>query len=242
MPAWCGQDGETLYKQGKYVEAARAFAEMGMENPKDTRLRYNRGVAAFMAKDFEASGAAFASAQSRGKDPEIQFRSAYNLGNVAFEGQDYETAILQYKKALAKNPEDEDAKENLKLALWHKARKEQEQKEQEQQEGKQCDNGQKGQQENQGENSQDKQGNEDSQEKQDQQGKQEPQNLDGTLEAMQAADQQDKDDGKSPEQQRAAMEKRKAEALLDNAKENLAFRLQSLEAQKSKGRRSGKKW
>jgi len=66
-------------------------------------------------------------------DPELAEQAWYNLGNAYSDGQQWPEAIEAYKAALRLQPDDEDAKHNLELAL----QKLQEQQQQEQQQGQQ---------------------------------------------------------------------------------------------------------
>lgn len=125
-PALAREDGFSLYRAGKYAEAARAFAKADMDRPDEIRFRYNRGVAALKAGEAEAGTAALESALVRSKDSEVRYRSAYNLGNAAFEKKDYRKAADYYKKALVEKPKDPDARANFQLALWNAARAEKE--------------------------------------------------------------------------------------------------------------------
>lgn len=133
-PALAGEDGFALYRAGRYAEAAKAFAQADMAHPREIRYRYNRGVAAMKAGDAKAADAALESALARSEDPEVRYRSAYNLGNAAFEKKDYGKAADYYKKALAEKPGDPDARANFQLALWRAAQAKKEQ------EGGQCPN------------------------------------------------------------------------------------------------------
>lgn len=51
--------------------------------------------------------------------------SYYNLGNISFDKQDYAQSIEMYKSALRINPENNDARENLRLAQLKKQEQEQ---------------------------------------------------------------------------------------------------------------------
>ena len=51
--------------------------------------------------------------------------SYYNLGNIAFDRQNYTQSIEMYKSALRINPENDDARENLRLAQLKKQEQEQ---------------------------------------------------------------------------------------------------------------------
>lgn len=279
--AW-GGDGEALFKEGKFKEAAQAFAEKDMEKPQDTRWRYNRGVASYMAEDMDAAKSAFSSAGLRSDDPEIQFRSAYNLGTVLLKGQDYEKAAKQFQKALMIKPQDEDARENLKLALWRQAnaqKSDEQQQDGQQQDGqdKQDSKDQQGKdgqdqqsKDGQQQDSQDQQAKEDQAQNQDQQGKdrekqtqpspsedqnqdqqnsgmaqnaedKEPTDLDGAMEAVNKPAPGDEE--QQAQARMAAMEKKMAETVLDNVKENRVFRPDSKSAIISDTRaNSGKRW
>jgi Ca-activated chloride channel family protein len=291
--AWGAADGEALFKEGKYKDAAQAFADKDMENPQDVRWRYNRGVASYMAEDMEAAQSAFASAGVRSKDPEIQFRSAYNLGATLMKDEDYEKAAKEFQKALALNPQDEDAKENLKLALWRQAQVQQQQNQEQQgdQQGdqQQQQDGRQGDQNGQGQDSQSKdkqdgkqQGDQDQKQSGDQQqksqgedqeqgqdqqqqqsesaqGRQQDQqdeqsaaqagdeekqdqaNLDGRMQALNKPEQAPQD--QDAQAAMSSMEKKMADTLLDNVKENRVFRPDNKSAIISDDRaNSGKRW
>ena len=51
--------------------------------------------------------------------------SYYNLGNISFDKQDYAQSIEMYKSALRINPENNEARENLRLAQLKKQEQEQ---------------------------------------------------------------------------------------------------------------------
>ena len=50
------------------------------------------------------------------EDMSIAERAYYNLGNISFNGQDYAKSIEMYKNALRRNPDNDKARENLRLA------------------------------------------------------------------------------------------------------------------------------
>ncbi|MCH5238240.1 MAG: tetratricopeptide repeat protein, partial [Muribaculaceae bacterium] len=47
--------------------------------------------------------------------PSLASRANYNLGNVSFIDEDYSSALNYYKEALRINPEDDDARRNLRI-------------------------------------------------------------------------------------------------------------------------------
>ena len=54
------------------------------------------------------------------KNPELRSKAFYNLGNLAYNQQQYAQSIELYKNALRQNPEDNQARENLRLAQLKK--------------------------------------------------------------------------------------------------------------------------
>ncbi len=115
---------DELYRKGRFAEAEEAYAQGDMDNPKDLRYRYNRGVAAYQKGDYQTAAAAFASVLRRSQNDDLRFKAAYNLGNTKFKQQDYKSAIEHYKKALAQDPASEDARHNLELAAVVASRRE----------------------------------------------------------------------------------------------------------------------
>ncbi|MDY6952571.1 MAG: tetratricopeptide repeat protein [Thermodesulfobacteriota bacterium] len=275
------EDPDALYKQGRFGEAEKAYAEADMDHPKDIRYRFNRGCAAFQKGDFQGATAAFSSVLRRAEDDEIRFSTAYNLGNAAFKQGDVQRAADLYRQAILYNPENEDAKYNLELALreLEKLKAEQDQGEQSQPQGEQGQGedqqdqaGQEGQdpdkssqqkdpqeqpsqESTQGQDQTEEKGQKGAQEeasshepqgaKQDQAkdgGGESPQDLSGELKAMDALPQEQEDET-APGAAMSMVDKRKAEALLDNVEENRAKFLQfQVPKEKRHGVSSGRDW
>ncbi len=110
-------DPDTLYRQGNFARAQKAYTEADMNHPKDIRYRYNRGCAAYQNSDYKAADAAFSSVLKRTDDKELRYKALYNLGNTAFKQKDFESAASYYKQAIICNPNSEDAGYNLELSL-----------------------------------------------------------------------------------------------------------------------------
>lgn len=108
---------DDLYRQGRFAEAEKAYAQLDMDHPKDLRYRYNRGVTAYQRGDYQTAAAAFASVLRRSQDDDMRFKAAYNLGNAVYQQGDFKAAAEHYKQALAQNPSSEDARHNLELAV-----------------------------------------------------------------------------------------------------------------------------
>jgi len=267
------EDPDELYRLGRFAEAEKIYADSDMDNPKDLRYRYNRGCANYQGSDYKGAMASFSSVQRRAKDSKTRLKAAYNLGNTAFKQGDFASAAAHYKKAILIDPESENARYNLEIAL----RKLEKQKK-EQQEGQKCSgkeenkkdqskDGKKGKGEEksspdksaekkgpQDKDQQDKKAEKDpGQEKkpdEEQRAGQDkaregeqgpPKDFSGDLRSREALPQKEKDEGSA--QTISLMDRKKAEALLDNVKED---RSKYLEFQTPGGKRrgvlSGKDW
>ena len=267
--ALAAENPDELYGQGRFEEAEKAYSRSDMDNPKDIRYRYNRGCAAYQNSDFKGAMAAFSSVLRRSDNEEIQFKAAYNLGNAAFKEGNFESAVEQYKEALLSNPESEDAKYNLELALREleklkKKKTEKQKKEGQKETGQSKDTGDNSSSGDKGEDSEQKQAqgqDQKSSKDQKQSGKQEDdkeknhekpdegqraeqntsRDLSGQLRPLQAMPEQDED--QTPGQPGAILDRKKAEALLDNLKEDRSRFLQfQIPEDKKHGVRSGKDW
>lgn len=56
-----------------------------------------------------------ASSKYGASKPVLASRANYNLGNLAFSNEDYQSALGLYKQALRLNPDDNDARRNLRI-------------------------------------------------------------------------------------------------------------------------------
>lgn len=246
-----GENPDELYRLGRFAEAEKIYADSDMNNPKDLRYRYNRGCANYQGSDYKGAKASFSSVLRRAKDSKTRVKAAYNLGNTAFKQGDFASAAAHYKKAILIDPESENARYNLEIALRKLEKQKKEQKEGQKSSGKKGDkkdqskDGKKGKGE--GESSPDKSAekkgpqDKDQQDKKTDEEKGPPKDLSGDLQPREALPQKEKDEGSA--QAISLMDRKKAEALLDNVKED---RSKYLEFQTPKGKRrgvlSGKDW
>lgn len=277
--ALAAEDPDELYKQGRFAEAEKAYAQSDMDHPKDIRYRYNRGCAAYQNSDYQGAEASFSSVLRRAKDNEVRFKTAYNLGNTAFNQGDLASALAYYKQAVLFNPESEDAKYNLELVL-RELEKQKKHKTGGQETPPQKDSGQpetkgnksktnKKKEESSEKSSQEETSNQGSAEAQGErhegsqiESNQEPQSekgaarsdeghktlpgkpedLSGDLKPLQdLPEEQEKD--QTPDTVMSMIDKKKAEALLDNVKEDRSRFLQfQVTKDKRRGIQSGKDW
>jgi Ca-activated chloride channel family protein len=158
------RDGNRLYDAARYDEAVTVYGEGLSDHPDSERLRFNLAAAQYRKGDHAAAAATLETLAPRAgaaagaapgapvpaRDPSpLAGAAAYNLGNMRYrlgsaaEAERpaeavarYEQALLAYKQAMARDPEDADPKFNHefvaeKLAAL-KERIERERKEQEQ--------------------------------------------------------------------------------------------------------------
>lgn len=262
IQARAAEDPDKLYRQGKYAEAEEAYARSDMDNPKDIRFRYNRGCAAFQNSDFKTASASFSSVARRTEDNKIKSKAFYNLGNSAFKQGDIESAAEYYGKAVEYYPEDPDARYNLEITLREiEKRKKQEQEEEDKKQQQGSRDQEKGKEQSkpgsQGEPSDGKQGEgndvEQEKEKTSEQGdnqregksremdKETPKDLSGELKAM--GDMEEQKAEEYQKHQGSNLDKKRAEAMLDNIQEDRSRFLRfHIPRDKKQGVMSGKDW
>jgi Ca-activated chloride channel family protein len=268
--AVAAENPDELYRQGHFAEAEKAYAQKDMDQPKDIRYRYNRGCAAYQNSDFQGAGAAFSSVLRRSDDEKVKFSAFYNLGNASFKQGDFEAAVEQYRQAILCNPESEDARYNLELSLreLEKLKKKKGQDKQDQKGDKKDqsetgkkdknedkssskkDSDQKSSHEREKDKGQPKSGKQDEsgKKKEDQRdegqktGKQEPEDLSGELKPRQAMQGEQGEDQPS-DRAGVMLDRKKAEALLENLKEDRSRFLRfQVPDDKKNGVPSGKDW
>lgn len=262
--AMAEESPDELYKQGRFAEAEKSYALLDMDHPKDIRYRYNRGAAAYQNSDFKGAVAAFSSVLRRTKDKEIRFKASYNLGNAAYKQGDFESALANYKQAIFSNPSNKDVRYNLELTLRalerQKKQKEespdQSQKDQDrgkdkkpssdsdkQQEDKQKPSDEKpsdGPESRDQDDKADKGKTESGEEKRPE--KESPKDLSGELKPLRDPPAK-KEGDQSPGQAISSIDRKKAEALLDNIKEDRSRFLRfQIPEDKRYGVTSGKDW
>jgi len=114
-------EGNRLYHDERYADAEVAYRKALEIDAMNETAQFN--LAAALLRQGSATGENEKQAsQILGKlatDAEnttIAENSFYNLGNIAFNGQDYAKSIEMYKNALRRNPDNDKARENLRLA------------------------------------------------------------------------------------------------------------------------------
>ncbi len=108
--------GNTLYGQKRYKEAAADYAKAVAKNPTYTPGLFNLGNSLYQQKQFDSSRKVMETTERVAKDKGSKAAANYNIGNTYMSQQKWEEAIDAYKKTLRANPQDADAKYNLSYA------------------------------------------------------------------------------------------------------------------------------
>jgi Ca-activated chloride channel family protein len=143
------REGNRLFAEGKFDEAAAQYNEALVDQPDSPLLRYNLGATAYRQGKFEDALASFDKVPVPEDQPARRARTAYNQGNTLFrlgeatESADpkktieyWTTALVAYRRAMRADPVDPDPKLNHELVAKRleelRKKLEEQQKEQEQ--------------------------------------------------------------------------------------------------------------
>lgn len=139
QPAKEVREGNKLYQQQKYKEAAAAYQKALQKQPSYIPGLFNMGNAQYKQKQYEASRKIYEGTAKTAPDKQQQGAAHYNIGNSYMEEQKYQEAVKAYKDALRKNPQDEQAKYNLSYALQKLKQQQQDNKNQDKKNNQQQD-------------------------------------------------------------------------------------------------------
>ena len=123
--------GNDAFDAQDYAGAVEAYRRAQESSPDLPEPFYNSGNSQYRQESYDDALSSYDQAQlnaGEGLTGSIHF----NRGNVHFNREAYGEAAEAYKEVLRLNPDNEDAKRNLELALRH-MQQEQEQQEQQQQ-------------------------------------------------------------------------------------------------------------
>ncbi len=243
------KQGTDYYKQQKYDKALKDFIEAQIEDPENAQVNYNIGNAYYKMRNYEQAVKSYLNTTGSAKDVKLEEKSYYNLGNSFYRQGKLQQAVAYYQKALELDPDDVDAKRNLKFV-----KQEIEQRKNQEKERKQKDQSQKQQQQNQA--GQAKQSQPDQKEKAKQQPppqqtKNGQQGQKGEAQQPQAAGDKgeaaQKKEKEQPQQKNAQavqqMSDEEAQRWLDSLTEDKReFLKQQLKTQPGKSYSSGKDW
>lgn len=108
--------GNQHYVQQKYDQALEYYNQAGHKLQKEPKVHFNRGAALFKLGRYDPAQQAFKNSASS-EDPDLRKKIFYNLGNTHFAQGNLKDAKINYRKALEIDPNYDDARFNLELAL-----------------------------------------------------------------------------------------------------------------------------
>jgi len=109
-------DGNRLHNRGAYQSAVRAYQSAQVGAPDQPEAYYN-AASSLLALDEYLQAIEVLEQALLTADDALKVQAYYNLGNVYFEMGLFLDAVTAYQEALLLNPEDDDARYNLELAL-----------------------------------------------------------------------------------------------------------------------------
>lgn len=210
--------GNDRMKGGKAEEALAEYDKAVRALPADPGVRFNRGVALFQLSRHGEAVEEFLRA-TEARSPALKAAAFYNLGNTFFKGEKYSEAVEAYRRSLAIDPTNLNAKWNLEIALKKKVEEERKKQEQDKQkkddEKKQDQKDDKGQQDRQDrQEEKEKQQQQKEQKQSEQKGQDQQKGRDQQDQGKQEQQQQQQQDGKG--QPKPAPDMREIEAVLDS--------------------------
>lgn len=150
--------GNLLYNNGEFNEALKQYEEAILKDPDSDVVNFNIGAALYKTEDYKAAMRHFEKSLVT-EEKSLGARADYNLGNAEYkygiskENENVEEAISllkrslgHYEKAIAFDPEDEDAKFNydfVKKELERLLKKKEEEKEEKKEEKEEPSEGKK---------------------------------------------------------------------------------------------------
>ena len=217
------REGNELFKEKRYAEAEAAFKKALQENGNSPIAKFNLATTYLKQVNLNDQNGLLSETQQLLKetasiaDPKLASKAYYDLGNIFYNQKNYAQSIAMYKDALRRNPDDDQARQNLRLAQ------------------KQLQN-----QQNQQQNQDNKQDNKDQQKQNQDQNKEKNKN-------GQDQQKPDNQQQKQPQQPpKNGMSKENAEQILQtmqNEEKNTQDKVNKAKMQQMKGgRRTGKQW
>ena len=115
-PAEVNNSGHDPYLSGDYPAALEAYHLAQERSSESGEPFYNSGNVLYRTGEYEDSVQDFDESLKHAQG-ELRSSGFFNRGNALFQQQQYRQAVEAYKEVLRMDPDDEDAKHNLELAL-----------------------------------------------------------------------------------------------------------------------------
>lgn len=124
--------GNLAYQKGDFKTAAKNYQQALKVNPKSNIAKYNLANSLEKQKDAEQAGKLYDDLGKNGNKG-IQSDAYYNNGVSKVHNKDLKGAINSFENSLRKNPNDQQARENLQKAINDLKQQQQQQKQNQQQ-------------------------------------------------------------------------------------------------------------
>ena len=246
----CLRNGNKLYEKKRYAEAEVEYRKALQANPASEKAQFNLATALMRQGSVTAqenddknpmkqAEGILTNLAKGAQDKQLRGKASYDLGNIAYGRQDYGKAVEFYKQALRCNPDDDQARQNLRLA---QLKKQEQDKNQDKNKDQNKDNKDQNQDKNQDQN---KDQNKDKQDQNKDQQNQDKQNQD---KQNQNQDQQNQNqDQQKQQQQQGGMSQQNAEQVLKAMQDRERATQQRINAQQAQQQRherqrTNKKW
>lgn len=186
-------EGNKAYSEKRYSDAEAAYKKALQADPASMAATYNlasslirQATAGEAGKKLNAEAAKLLNEViTTASDNRLASYAAYNLGNMAFNSQQWDQSIQYYKEALRRNPDDDNARDNLRLAQLKKSQSQNQDKDKNQdKDNKEQEKEKEQQKQDQQNQQQPPQNNDQKQQPQQPQGGISPENAEKILKAM----------------------------------------------------------
>ena len=132
-PAEINNSGHEAYLNGDYATALESYQDAWERSTESSEPHYNSANALYRMEEYEEALQGY-DESIRHAEGDLRSRGVFNRGNTAFQQQQYAQAVEAYKEVLRMDPDDQDAKHNLELALSRTPPQDQQQQEEQQDE------------------------------------------------------------------------------------------------------------
>ena len=247
----CLRNGNKLYEKKRYAEAEVEYRKALQANPASEKAQFNLATALMRQgsvtsqqdddkNPMKQAEGILTNLAKGAQDKQLRGKACYDLGNIAYGRQDYGKAIEFYKHALRCNPDDDQARHNLRLA---QLKKQDQDKNQDKNKDQNKDNQDQNKDQNKDQNQDKNQDQNKDQNKDKQDQNKDQQNKDKQNQDQQNQDKQDQ----QKQQQQGGMSQQNAEQVLKAMQDRERATQQRINAQQAQQQRherqrTNRKW
>ena len=130
------RNGNKLYEKKRFAEAEVEYRKALQANPASEKAQFNLATALMRQgsvtsqenddnNPIKQAESLLTNLAKGAQDKLLRGKASYDLGNIAYGRQQYDQAVEFYKHALRCNPDDDQARHNLRLAQLKKQQQDQ---------------------------------------------------------------------------------------------------------------------